>query len=81
VHIPEGGNFLDRERAVLGDDAAQFEGPNDHLAATVEDAGDDDLLGGAGDYQPEVGDQDLSAFESQFPAIDTTNDVGADNSQ
>ena len=41
--------------------------------ATVED-GDDDLLGG--DFsQANIGGQEMSGFESSFPAIDTTNDV------
>jgi hypothetical protein len=41
--------------------------------ATVED-GDDDLLGGEFS-QANVGSQEMSGFESSFPAIDTTNDV------
>jgi hypothetical protein len=42
----------------------------------VED-GDDDLLGG-GDtsFQANVGGEEISGFESSFPAIDTSNDVG-----
>ena len=41
--------------------------------ATVED-GDEDLLGG--DYsQADAGSQEMSGFESSFPAIDTTNEV------
>jgi hypothetical protein len=68
----DASNFLDRERALLGDDADQFASENDR-AATVED-GDDDLLGG--DFsQANVGGQEMSGFESSFPAIDTTNDV------
>lgn len=66
-------DFLSRERALLGDDADQFTSENDKLA-TVED-GDDDLLGG--DYsQANVGGQQMDGFESSFPAIDTTNEVG-----
>lgn len=65
-------DFLSRERALLGDDADQFASENDRVA-TVED-GDDDLLGG--DFgQANVGGQEMSGFESSFPAIDTTNDV------
>jgi len=41
--------------------------------ATVEDAGDDDLLGG-GAVQAS-GAEDIAGFESSFPAIDTRNDV------
>jgi hypothetical protein len=68
----DGENFLDRERALLGDDADLFASDNDR-AAKVED-GDDDLLGG--DFsQANVGSQEMSGFESSFPAIDTTNDV------
>lgn len=40
--------------------------------ATVEDGGDD-LLGG--DFQANVGGEEMSGFESSFPAIDTTNEV------
>jgi hypothetical protein len=66
-------DFLSRERALLGDDADQFTSENDKLA-TVEDGGDDDLLGG--DYsQANVGGQEMNGFESSFPAIDTTNEV------
>jgi len=75
-------DFLTRERAILGDDAAQFAGPGDHAgqATTVED-GEEDLLGGdysnggpinGGDH---TGGQDLTDFESSFPAIDTRNEV------
>lgn len=65
-------DFLSRERAMLGDDADQFASENDRVA-TVED-GDDDLLGG--DFsQANVGSQEMSGFESSFPAIDTTNNV------
>jgi hypothetical protein len=65
-------NFLDRERALLGDDANQFATANDNLA-TVEDDDDDDLLGGGGAIHH--GGEELSGFESSFPAIDTGNDV------
>lgn len=61
-------NFLEREKAVLGDDAHQF--------ATVEDAGfdegDDNLLGG-GEGVASPGNND--AFESQFPDITSPNEV------
>jgi hypothetical protein len=56
----------------LGDDADQFTSETDKLA-TVED-GEDGLLGG--DYSDaNVGGQEMSGFESSFPAIDTSNDV------
>jgi hypothetical protein len=43
---------------------------------SVEDAADDDdLLGGGGNnYQPDGAQEEISGFESSFPAIDT-NDV------
>lgn len=71
--MTDGDNFLDRERALLGDDAAQFASENDKLA-TVED-GDDDLLGGDTSFQANTGSQEMEGFESSFPAIDTTNEV------
>jgi hypothetical protein len=64
-------DFLTREKAVLGDDAAQFSTPGDNLA-TVEDGDDDDLLGGDESYGQPAAD---SSFESSFPAIDTRNEV------
>lgn len=72
-----GSSFLDRERAALGDDAAQFATAGDN-AATVQDADEDDLLGGGGgSYQPTGGEgmDDIGAFEGSFPAIDTQNEV------
>ncbi|KAF2803278.1 clathrin light chain [Mytilinidion resinicola] len=67
----DGDDFLSRERALLGDDANQFTSPGDRVA-TVEDGGDDDLLGG--DFQSNAGGQEMAGFEDSFPAIDTTND-------
>ncbi|KAM7214926.1 clathrin light chain [Rhypophila decipiens] len=62
---PSTSNFLEREKAILGDDANQF--------ASVEDAGfdddDDDLLGGG--MATSGGD---STFESQFPDITSPNE-------
>ena len=77
-----GGDFLERERAALGDDADFFnttDTPSQNQGAQVEDGDDDDLLGG-GDFSapaPTSGaqDDDLNGFESSFPAIDTRNDV------
>ncbi|KAL9622862.1 MAG: hypothetical protein Q9160_002788 [Pyrenula sp. 1 TL-2023] len=76
----EGGSFLDRERAALGEDADQFATAGEGAqTATVED-GDDDLLGGdfSGDnnttFTQPSGGQEISDFESSFPAVDTQND-------
>jgi len=61
---------LEREKAILGDDANQF--------ATVEDAGfdedDNDLLGGGGGGDVSSPGNN-AAFESQFPDITSTNEV------
>jgi hypothetical protein len=69
-------DFLARERAALGDDADQFATPNDRktTAATVED-GDEDLLGGDYDDAGDAGVTASSQFDSDFPSIDTTNNV------
>lgn len=70
-------DFLTRERAALGDDAAQFSSPGDnfHGSATVED-GDDDLLGGGDDYHGgNQGGEQVTEFESSFPALDSDNSV------
>ncbi|KAK4697718.1 hypothetical protein P7C71_g412, partial [Lecanoromycetidae sp. Uapishka_2] len=65
-------DFLARERAALGDDAAQF-GPTSDNTTKLED-GDDDLLGGGGDYgQGHQAGEEISEFESSFPAVDTQN--------
>lgn len=68
-------NFLDRERAALGDDADLFATPGDNVA-TVED-GEEDLLGGDMSTPPTASgahDEDISGFESSFPAIDNRNE-------
>lgn len=73
-----GDDFLERERALLGDDATLFNAGDRPNAATVQD-GDDDLLGGDDDFtsapaQPSGGaNNDVDDFESSFPAIDTQN--------
>ena len=67
---------MTRERAALGDDAAQFASANDN-AATVED-GDDDLLGGGSYSGGNAGGEEITEFESSFPAMDTRNQVGLD---
>ena len=65
---------MTRERAALGDDAAQFASADDN-AATVED-GEDDLLGGGGSYGGgHNGGEEITEFESSFPAMDTQNEV------
>lgn len=56
---PTAGNFLDREKAILGDDAQQFEAVGDDLLG--DGAGDDVLSGGN------------TAFEAQFPDITHVN--------
>ncbi|KAI4186662.1 MAG: hypothetical protein L6R41_003336 [Letrouitia leprolyta] len=69
----DGDDFLTRERAMLGDDADQFAAANNN-ASTIED-GDDDLLGGGGDYNGgQQGGEEISEFESSFPAMDSRND-------
>ena len=66
-------DFLTRERAALGDDAAQFAKVDDNTAVfNTYDDGDNDLLGGGDSY----GVNGAKEFESSFPAIDTRNDVG-----
>ena len=67
---------MTRERAALGDDAAQFASANDK-AATAED-GDDDLLGGGSYGGGNAGGEEIIEFESSFPAMDTRNQVGLD---
>lgn len=61
---------------MLGDDADQFSTPADN-SATVQDSGDDDLLGGDfQDAQPAMSsNNNMGDFESSFPAIDTSNEV------
>ncbi|KAH6840957.1 clathrin light chain [Chaetomium sp. MPI-CAGE-AT-0009] len=65
--VPSASNFLEREKAILGEDATQF--------ATVEDAdfdeGDDDLLGGGGGVSSPGNN---AAFESQFPDLSAPNE-------
>ncbi|KAF2430754.1 clathrin light chain [Tothia fuscella] len=76
-----GGSFLVRERAALGDDADLFSTPADNMAS-VEDAGEDDLLGGGrnnnfsgnGNGNGNSPDEGFQDFEDAFPSIDTTND-------
>jgi hypothetical protein len=77
--VPNDGasSFLERERAALGDDADFFVSDGDNLAP-VQSAGGDDLLGG-GDYPTDGAKDELSGFESSFPAIDTTNEVWIGN--
>ena len=65
---------MTRERAALGDDAAQFASSGDNAATIEED--DDDLLGGGGSYGGgNAGNEDVTEFESSFPAMDTRNEV------
>ncbi|MCJ1374199.1 hypothetical protein MMC20_005431 [Loxospora ochrophaea] len=74
--LDSGDDFLSRERAALGDDANQFAGPGDssNLSANFMD-GDDDLLGGGNSYSGgQAGGEEVTEFESSFPAIDTRNE-------
>ena len=67
-------DFLRREKAALGDDAARFASAGDN-AVTMED-GNDDLLGGGGDNDKAAASGGgLTEFESSYPAVDTRNDV------
>lgn len=71
-----GDDFLIRERALLGDDAAQFASAHDNTATVEND--EDDLLGGSyeGTYSSgQHGGEGVAEFESSFPAIDTSNNV------
>ncbi|WEW61734.1 Clathrin light chain [Emydomyces testavorans] len=64
-------DFLARERAVLGDDADQFVSANDHIKSpTVEDDGGDLLGGGESQHAGE----DITGFESSFPALESHNE-------
>jgi hypothetical protein len=62
-------DFLAREQALLGDDAAQFATSND-TAAFVDTS--DDLLGGS-----DAAHIEQSQFQNQFPDINTGNEVRA----
>ncbi|KAL2001920.1 hypothetical protein VTN02DRAFT_978 [Thermoascus thermophilus] len=72
----DGEDFLARERAVLGDDAAEFATPDDHITASalVEDV-NDDLLGGGDNVEvTNPTSEEVSGFESSFPPIETQNE-------
>ncbi|RMZ88653.1 hypothetical protein DV736_g4119, partial [Chaetothyriales sp. CBS 134916] len=77
------GDFLERERAVLGDDADLFSANDSHQTAARLEEDEGDLLGGGGDEDSNhvsaalvaSKDDDLNGFESAFPAIDTRNDA------
>lgn len=69
-------DFLTRERAALGDDAALFAGPGDTVASsTIVEDGEEDLLGGGESYNGHAGREEVTEFESSFPSIDTRNEV------
>lgn len=60
---------------MLGEDANQFATPQDQ-AATMEGADNDgDLLGGESVPAEQAAPEEISGFESSFPAIDTQNEV------
>lgn len=68
---------MTRERAALGQDADLFATSGDNTA-TVQDGDDDDLLGGGGDFNgASAGGQEITDFESSFPAVDTRNNVSS----
>ncbi|KAI9889559.1 MAG: hypothetical protein M1814_005162 [Vezdaea aestivalis] len=67
-------DFLSREKAALGDDANQFSTPSAGFNATVDEAEEDDLLGGGPPTQPATAAQDIHGFESSFPSIDVDNE-------
>lgn len=64
-------DFLARERAILGEDAEQFATAQDHVAEGQE-AGDD-LLGESAPAAS-AAPEEISGFESSFPAIETQNE-------
>lgn len=68
----DGGDFLSRERAALGDDADLFTTSGDVPSVNVQN-GDDDLLGGG--EQTNGTSDDVNQFQRSFPAVDTRNDV------
>ena len=72
------GSFLDRERALLGEDADQFGSVPDHTNNATVQEDDGDLLGGddfGGEQQASTVPDGMNDFESSFPAIDTQNEV------
>lgn len=73
--LDTGDDFLSRERAALGDDAAQFASAGDN-AATAEE-GNDDLLGGGSDSYGGAHNsgEEITEFESSYPAMNTQNQV------
>ena len=79
----DSSDFLARERAALGDDAAQFASPGDNAAtvADVEDDDDfDDLLDAGGQTNGNTGGEEMDMmgdFETSFPAVDTSNEAVA----
>jgi Clathrin light chain len=71
------GDFLSREQAALGDDAKLFASPNDNYKSSTVEEDDDDLLGGgSGIARVEGMGKEVTEFESAFPIIDHSNEVG-----
>ncbi|OJJ89065.1 clathrin light chain CLC1 [Aspergillus glaucus CBS 516.65] len=64
-------DFLARERAILGEDAEQFATAQDHVAEGQEVG--DDLLGESAPAAS-AAPEEISGFESSFPAIETQNE-------
>ncbi|KAI9669574.1 MAG: hypothetical protein M1817_004617 [Caeruleum heppii] len=73
------GDFLARERALLGDDADTFTSPNDNRQAAAVEDGDDDLLGGTdgatNGAQDNFNGDGMGDFESSFPDIQSGNEA------
>jgi hypothetical protein len=72
------GDFLSREQAALGDDARLFASPNDNYKSTTLEEEDDDLLGHSGGIVrvEDIGGEEVTEFESAFPIIGHSNEVG-----
>lgn len=68
-----GDDFLARERAALGDDAAQFTSASDNAA--ISGTADDDLLGGGSYEDEQPRGEEFADFENSYPAVDTHNTV------
>lgn len=69
-------DFLTRERAALGDDADFFTSANDNTVSA--NAQEEDLLGGdysGGQHEGRNTGEEITEFESSFPAVNTHNEV------
>lgn len=71
-------DFLTRERALLGDDAAQFATASDHSAsatAVPDHEDEEDLLGGGVYGNSQTSGEDVKRFENSFPEVEPRNEV------